>query len=118
MTGIENVRMAAIQLQTSAPVLVHRFAVEGKPFETWEEAEAYVVDLRAKQGSTWGSGVSGYSWVGMRAGRAGDPSGAPQPVFAFAAWVGKGVDWKLAPPGALEAVVEEGQFAGWVMGEG
>ncbi len=117
MTGIANIRMAAIQRQTSAPVLVHRFAVDLKPFETWAEAEAYVVRLRAEQGATWGSGVSVYSCVGLRVGGAVYPIGAPQPVFAFAEWVGKGIDWKLAPPGAVEAVTECGQFAGWVMAE-
>jgi len=116
VTGIENIRMAAIQLQTSAPVLVHRFGVDLKPFETWDEVEAYVLALRAEQGKTWGTGVVVFSCIGVRAGGAVRPIGTPQPVFAVAEFVGDGVKWTLAPPGAVEPVFVTGQLAGWTMG--
>ncbi len=116
MTSIENIRMAAIQLQTRAPVLVHRFAVDLKPFDTWDEVEAYVLALRVKQGTTWGTGVVVFSCIGVRVGGVVHPIGAPQPVFSVAEFVGDGVKWTLAPPGAVEPVFATGQLAGWTMG--
>ena len=110
-----NIDEAAADRADIPASLVHVWAIDGRPYQTWAEVEAHVSAFVAAEGRRW-DGLVVWSCYGVRVGNRLVPLAQSGTVpFAVAEWPGGEVKWTLAPPGAGQPVFATGRLVGWAM---